>query len=425
MSGSGRRGSPTRVAVISSHVQDPQADNAGVRYLGWMLEAIADTQAVVVAPDGPMNRRSLSRPHPVRRVLLPGDVTGHGLRRRLVIIRQRLTPERPAASFVAALRHDPRVSNTVRDADVIDLEWPAMAALAGRLRRLAPNARLVATLHDVASQRFRRQHAAAVRPTAKLRAVVSLRYALHVERRVCRWADAVIVFSDKDRLLLPRCGTVVVVDPPVAMGVPDPSDDAPGGIDAGNAPVAVVVGALTRVENLDAARWLVGEIWPRVRTRVPEARLQIVGTVEGKHRAEFAGVPGVDVVGFVADLDTVYRSADVVLAPVRQGAGVKFKVLDALVRGVPVVTTSVGAEGIGDRDFTLPVHDTAASFAEAATNALRGDPGVVVRARLGREWAAARYGHARFRAAIRASFGLDGMGSGPVSGQARDTTTSS
>ena len=77
----------------------------------------------------------------------------------------------------------------------------------------------------------------------------------------------------------------------------------------------------------------------------------------GRGSREFlAGLPvdaeslDVQALGFVADLGDLYRHARVVAAPLSEGGGIKIKILEAMARGVPVVTTPVGAEGIADAD---------------------------------------------------------------------------
>ena len=97
--------------------------------------------------------------------------------------------------------------------------------------------------------------------------------------------------------------------------------------------------------NIDAARWLVEEIMPQLRTRLTGVILHIVGYAGIE---ALAGCASEDVLvhGFVADLEPVLRSMKLALAPLRYGAGVKGKINMAMSHGVPVVTTPVGAEGM-------------------------------------------------------------------------------
>lgn len=118
--------------------------------------------------------------------------------------------------------------------------------------------------------------------------------------------------------------------------------------------------------NVDAAKWLVNEIFPLVRERVPGASLSLVGsnpTAEVKALA----APDVRVTGYVSDAELAdfYRRAAVAVVPLRFGAGVKGKVVEALHHGLPIVTTSVGAQGLAGLPEVALVRDEALSCADA------------------------------------------------------------
>lgn len=130
------------------------------------------------------------------------------------------------------------------------------------------------------------------------------------------------------------------------------------------------VGSFDHVPNRDAALWLAREIMPLVRRRRPDAVAHIVGSNPPPEMLDLAG-EGVVVHGWVADLVSVYRSARVVAAPLRFGAGVKGKVGESLGHGVPVVGTPLAAEGMHlapGRDILLG--DTSEELAEAIVTLL-------------------------------------------------------
>ena len=103
--------------------------------------------------------------------------------------------------------------------------------------------------------------------------------------------------------------------------------------------------------------------------------------------------PSVEVVGWIEDLEAVHEECLVFVAPLRFGAGMKGKVADSIARGLPVVTTSIGAEGIGlVEGADILVADTAADFADAVVRlytdrdlwaSLRSSGGANVRSRFG------------------------------------------
>lgn len=126
--------------------------------------------------------------------------------------------------------------------------------------------------------------------------------------------------------------------------------------------------------NVDAACWLVEKILPRVHACLPQVQLRLVGSNPTEEVVALAGEK-VQVLGYVDDqtLASMYRSSRVVVAPLRFGAGVKLKVLEAMANGVPVVTTSVGAQGLPGLDEVVPVSDDPERIADALVQLLVDD----------------------------------------------------
>jgi polysaccharide biosynthesis protein PslH len=117
--------------------------------------------------------------------------------------------------------------------------------------------------------------------------------------------------------------------------------------------------------NVDAALYFAESILPLVRRRVPDAEFVVAGRNPPPLLLD-AEDRGVTCLGFVEDVPAFYGSVDVVVAPIRYGGGIKIKVLEAMACGRPVVTTSVGAEGVVEADEgALIVADEPAEFAEA------------------------------------------------------------
>jgi GT2 family glycosyltransferase/SAM-dependent methyltransferase/peptidoglycan hydrolase CwlO-like protein len=126
------------------------------------------------------------------------------------------------------------------------------------------------------------------------------------------------------------------------------------------------VGGFAHPPNVDAVTWFCQEVLPKALAAGRELALTIVGSKAG---AEVKALerPGVRVVGFVSDAELLrlYAESDIVVAPLRYGAGVKGKVIEAMARGVPVVTTDVGAQGIDGADQLLFIANTAEALAAA------------------------------------------------------------
>ncbi|MGI9602977.1 MAG: glycosyltransferase [Acidimicrobiales bacterium] len=133
------------------------------------------------------------------------------------------------------------------------------------------------------------------------------------------------------------------------------------------------VGGFEHPPNIDGATWMATEIMPLVVRTHPDVHLHIVGSKMPPEIHELAG-PNVIVHGFVEDLDPLYEEARICLAPLRFGAGVKGKITQAMVRGVPTVATTLAMEGIptGDGEAVL-VADTPEDIAAAVARLLDDD----------------------------------------------------
>ena len=129
---------------------------------------------------------------------------------------------------------------------------------------------------------------------------------------------------------------------------------------------AIFVAGFRHAPNADAATWLGREIWPRVLERVPDAVLYIAGSFPPPEVQALAD-RSIKVTGFISDdiLEVLYQKAHVCVAPLRYGGGVKRKVIEGMQFGLPVVTTTVGAQGLKNPDEFLSVADDAAGFAES------------------------------------------------------------
>jgi O-antigen biosynthesis protein len=123
------------------------------------------------------------------------------------------------------------------------------------------------------------------------------------------------------------------------------------------------VGGFQHVPNVDAALWLVEEIFPRIRAEIPDIELHLIGSRMPPQIRDI-DQPGVQVHGFVADLDPYLEKCRVSLAPLRYGAGVKGKVNQAMSHGLPVVATACAAEGMFlKHGVDVLVADSAEGFA--------------------------------------------------------------
>lgn len=136
------------------------------------------------------------------------------------------------------------------------------------------------------------------------------------------------------------------------------------------------IGNFRHAPNWDAVLWLKHDLWPRIRARLPDAELHIVGAYPPpKATALENRREGFVVKGWVEDALATMAHSRVCLAPLRFGAGIKGKLLDAMTTGTPSVTTAIGAEAMAPvEQWPGRVADTSDGFCEAAVNLYRNEP---------------------------------------------------
>lgn len=107
------------------------------------------------------------------------------------------------------------------------------------------------------------------------------------------------------------------------------------------------MGTLSWEPNIDGILWFIEEVYPLIQKKQPTVQLYVLGKA-GDDRLEKASKnrKGIQLCGFVEDLDSYLKKSRVFIAPLRFGSGMKVKVLEGMYRGIPIVTTEVGAEGM-------------------------------------------------------------------------------
>jgi glycosyltransferase involved in cell wall biosynthesis len=180
------------------------------------------------------------------------------------------------------------------------------------------------------------------------------------ERASWKQADACVVTSDRELPTVRACAP----DTPAAT-VPNSVDltyFAPSRVTP-DPHTVIFNGILTYRPNVDAVRYLIDDIWPLVRASHPDAKLTLIGRSEGVDTREMMK-PGVEVLGEVPDIRPYVQRATVVAVPVRIGGGTRLKVVEGLAMGKPIVSTSLGCEGLAVRDGEhLLIADDPAAFA--------------------------------------------------------------
>jgi glycosyltransferase involved in cell wall biosynthesis len=168
------------------------------------------------------------------------------------------------------------------------------------------------------------------------------------------------------------------------------------------APTMLFVGNLGFFPNIDGVRLMVERILPRIRTRIPEVELLIVGRGPAHELRDLDG-RGFNIVTDVPDLAPYYRRATICVAPIRYGSGTRVKILESFGHGVPVVSTTLGCEGLDVADRReLLIADGPRAFADACHTLLTDERTRAALARNALRFARQRHAPAKIQARILA-----------------------
>ncbi|HUV93701.1 MAG TPA: glycosyltransferase [Anaerolineae bacterium] len=209
---------------------------------------------------------------------------------------------------------------------------------------------------------------------AALYSLIQWRRLRRFERQVCRQADAVLAVSEADAQALTRL--LPGLEPAVIPNGVDLARHHPGLPDSLplQHPAVLFTGKMDYRPNVDAMLWFHESVWPLIRAHLPQAHLYVVGKQPHPRLASLGQESGVTITGYVADILPYFGGADVYVVPLRVGGGTRLKVLEAMSAGLPLVSTTLGVEGVG---LTPGQHallsDTPQGFAHAVLALLR-DP---------------------------------------------------
>lgn len=162
---------------------------------------------------------------------------------------------------------------------------------------------------------------------------------------------------------------------------------------AGGSPVVVFTGSMDWEANVDGIRFYIDEVWPRVRAQVPHAQLRVVGKNPPAALVQ-RNVPGVSFTGFVDDVRDHARDAQAFVIPLRVGGGTRIKAFEAMAMGLPVVSTTIGIEGLDVDHGTHFLRADSADELATATCRLIGDVALQLKlSRAARALVEDRFGH--------------------------------
>ena len=313
------------VIVFDDRVPAPDQDSGGARMF-LILKSLAKLGQPVFISMGQFQRAEYER-----------QLRKEGVEVAPWIDYQRLLKER---RFHVALLSRPDVAGT----------------LLRSIKRAAPGIKTIFDTVDIAFLRLEREH----QLTGAEKAAQASRRYKKLETRLARSCDQVWCVTAEDQAALAQ-------EAPSARFeiIPNIHPLQERGKNFAARQGLVFIGNFLHRPNKDAVHYFMQEIYPLVQEGMPGVKLFIVGGYAPPAIAAY-GSEDVTVTGYVPDVDPIFHSCRVFIAPLRFGAGMKGKIGQALSYGLPVVTTSVGAEGMGlENGSEALIADGAREFAEA------------------------------------------------------------
>lgn len=280
--------------------------------------------------------------------------------------------------------HSRRILEGVRDfhPDAVQIEYLQMSLYcrdlqAWRRRGNCSLPRLVLNSHELGSLPRQRRALRTANPFERLALRSEAARWRRLQVAASGWADRTLCVTPEDHALYAAMGGRNLEVVPLGMDTERIQPDW----DPRDPERHLFLGSFGHRPNVVAAEFLTEVVWPAVRRQRPQAGLLLAGRgsqefLSGRGSPSRWAQQGVAALGYVEDLAPLFRECRLFLAPLPEGGGIKIKILEAMARGVPVVTSPVGAEGIlqaRDADAAMVVRPCDDSFAPAVL-AAAADP---------------------------------------------------
>lgn len=224
--------------------------------------------------------------------------------------------------------------------------------------------------HDISSIAFARYSQRETNIFFKLIYLLESRKLEHLEKVWIPRFDHIfsISQSDKEQLMNLGARTDKVTFLPTAYKIDNcynyPQDP----------PVILFIGLLSWKPNADGLVWFLDNVYPSIQNRISNVKFFIVGKYDHRiqKRIQNPKNNNVKYLGYIEDLDSIYKKATVFVVPILVGGGVRIKLLDAMSRGIPVVSTRIGAEGVEVHDGQeILIRDTLKDFGTAVVKVIK------------------------------------------------------
>jgi len=209
------------------------------------------------------------------------------------------------------------------------------------------------------------------------------------EGRIARAAAHVVTVSPVDAALMRKMfGVTRISEVPTGVDVesftPPPESDPAADL--------IFVGAMDWLPNMDGMRYFAAEILPLIRRRAPRCSVAMVGRSPGPEMRALGEMHGITVTGTVPDVRPYLWGGKVCIVPLRIGGGTRLKIYEAMAAGIPVVSTTIGGEGLAvEHGVNIRLADTPQAFAEECIALLENASDARRMAAAAREMVCARF----------------------------------
>jgi glycosyltransferase involved in cell wall biosynthesis len=244
--------------------------------------------------------------------------------------------------------------------DIIQMETLFMAPYLPEIRKYS-RAKVVLRAHNVEHLIWKRLARAGKNPL-KRRYLQHLASTLeHFELDALGKFDGIACITKKDAEFFAKHTTVPIIDIPYGV---DPTQFEPRD-ELADFPSLYHIGAMNWMPNLEGIQWFIDEVWPLVNEKVPGLSCHLAG----RYMPDWlkTGIKtNIVVAGEVPDAKSFIHSHAIAVVPLLSGSGIRIKIIESMALGKPVITTSIGAEGINyTQGENIMIADRAADFAEA------------------------------------------------------------
>ncbi|MEN6521694.1 MAG: glycosyltransferase family 4 protein [Armatimonadota bacterium] len=250
--------------------------------------------------------------------------------------------------------------------DIVQIEHTFMSEYIDDVKRFS-SAHTILTVHNLEAINVRRKFKHQTWGHLKVRHMIDTAVYPGFEKRAINSFNACVTVSELNaELIRPIRKDVIVVENGVDIALNSQLPVNPELCDL------VFIGGMDYLPNIDGATFMVESILPLIRQKMMETKLYIVGRNPVPEVMALGASDGVEIHADVPDVKPWYEKAAITVVPLRSGGGTRLKILESMALGVPVVSTSIGCEGLDVTDKeNILIADTPSEFAECVCRLLQ------------------------------------------------------